>query len=207
MMALKLTPSRLSHIVRGPLLRFRLRFNHATRESAFGSDFSHFFAWIGSDFSHLLGCSRGRRLQTRDPASVPDELSRAEKVAHERLQEARTAITQMRVTAARETGLGPALAIAFERFINHTGLSGDFSADVEAARFGDKRSETLLRMAQEALRNVERHAMQLGWSFAYRQRITFIWNYEWKIMALALILKRFDPGITVLSGFANRQSS
>ena len=99
-----------------------------------------------------------RRLQTHDPAAVTDELARAEKVAHEGLQEARTAITQMRVTAVRETGLGPALANAFERFIDHTGLSGDFSADVEAARFGDERAETMLRMAQEALRNVERHA-------------------------------------------------
>ncbi len=99
-----------------------------------------------------------RRLQARDPAAVADELGRAEKLAHEGLQEARTAITQMRVTAVRETGLGPALANAFERFINHTGLSGDFSADVEAARFGDERAETIVRMAQEALRNVERHA-------------------------------------------------
>jgi signal transduction histidine kinase len=99
-----------------------------------------------------------RKLQARDPAAVADELVRAEKVAHEGLQEARTAITQMRVTAVRETGLGPALANAFERFINHTGLTGDFSADVAAARFGDERAETILRMAQEALRNVERHA-------------------------------------------------
>ncbi len=99
-----------------------------------------------------------RRLQARDPASVPAELARAEKVAHEGLQEARAAITQMRLTAVRETGLGPALANAVESFINHTGLSGDFTADAEAARFGDERAETLLRMAQEALRNVERHA-------------------------------------------------
>jgi signal transduction histidine kinase len=99
-----------------------------------------------------------RRLQARDPAAVADELARAEKLAHEGLQEARTAITQMRVTAVRETGLGPALASAFERFINHTGLAGDFNADEAAARFGDERAETILRMAQEALRNVERHA-------------------------------------------------
>src|ERR1019366_3709461 len=32
------------------------------------------------------------------------------------------------------------------------------TADIEAARFGDERAETILRMAQEALRNVERHA-------------------------------------------------
>ncbi len=99
-----------------------------------------------------------RRLQARDPAAVANELAHAEKIAHEGLREARTAITQMRGNAVRETGLGPALENAFERFINHTGLSGDFSADPEAARFGDERAETILRMALEALRNVERHA-------------------------------------------------
>jgi glucose-6-phosphate-specific signal transduction histidine kinase len=41
---------------------------------------------------------------------------------------------------------------------NGTGLSGDFSAEGEPPRFGDERAETLLRMQQEALRNVERHA-------------------------------------------------
>ncbi len=100
-----------------------------------------------------------RRLQARDPAAVPEELARAEQVAHEGLREARTAITQMRVNAVRDTGLGAALSSEFERFLNRTGLSGEFSADVESARFGDERAETILRMAQEALRNVERHAM------------------------------------------------
>ncbi len=99
-----------------------------------------------------------RRLQARDPAAVPEELARAEQVAHEGLKEARTAITQMRVNAVRDTGLGAALSSDFERFINRTGLCGEFSADVESARFGDERAETILRMAQEALRNVERHA-------------------------------------------------
>jgi signal transduction histidine kinase len=99
-----------------------------------------------------------RRLQSRDPGAVAAELVRAQKLAHGGLQEARSAITQMRVTAVRETGLGPALANEFERFINRTGLTGDFSADGAAARFGDERAETILRMAQEALRNVERHA-------------------------------------------------
>jgi signal transduction histidine kinase len=100
-----------------------------------------------------------RRLQTHDPASVPGELARAEELAHEGLNEARSAITQMRLNAVRETGLGPALSNVFERFIDHTGLTGKFRADTEAARFGDDRAETLLRMANEVLRNVERHAM------------------------------------------------
>ncbi len=100
-----------------------------------------------------------RRLHARDPAALAGELERAEAVAHQGLGEARGAITQMRVNAVRETGLGPALASAFDKFIDRTGLSGEFSADTEAARFGDERGETLLRMALEALRNIEKHAM------------------------------------------------
>lgn len=99
-----------------------------------------------------------RKLQAHDPSSVAAELAHAEEVAHDGLREARAAITQMRVIAVRDMGLGPALSNAFQRFIDHTGLSGEFSADPEAARFGDERAETLLRMANEALRNVERHA-------------------------------------------------
>jgi signal transduction histidine kinase len=99
-----------------------------------------------------------RRLQTHDPASVLDELGRAEKLAHDGLREARSAITQMRATTVREAGLGPALAREFEQFIDRTGLEGEFKSDPEAARFGDERSEVLLRMTQEALRNVDRHA-------------------------------------------------
>jgi signal transduction histidine kinase len=100
-----------------------------------------------------------RRLQIHDPQSLKSELARAEELAHEGLKEARTAIAQIRVNAVRETGLGAALSNAFETFLNHTGLSGEFRADPEAARFGDDRAETLLRMTQEALRNVERHAL------------------------------------------------
>jgi signal transduction histidine kinase len=99
-----------------------------------------------------------RRLQAHDPLAVAAELAHAEEVAHDGLNEARAAITQMRLHAVRETGLGPALSNAFERFIDRTALSGEFSADAEAARFGDERAETLLRMAQEIFRNIERHA-------------------------------------------------
>jgi signal transduction histidine kinase len=99
-----------------------------------------------------------RKLQSYDPAALPAELAHAEEVAHEGLNEARTAIIQMRANTVREMGLGPALAAAFDHFIDRTGLAGDFSADPEAARFGDDRAEALLRMAQEALRNIERHS-------------------------------------------------
>ena len=100
-----------------------------------------------------------RRLQAHDPAALPAELSRAEEVAREGLQEARTAIAQMRLNAVRDTGLGPALVGAFDRFLDRTGLTGTYDADPAAARAGDERAETLFRMAEEALRNIEKHAM------------------------------------------------
>lgn len=99
-----------------------------------------------------------RRLQAREPGSLADELARAEQIAHQGLREARTAIAQMRGNAVRDTGLGPTLQGEFERFRDRTGVAGECSADAEGGRFGDERAESLLRMAQEALRNVERHA-------------------------------------------------
>jgi len=113
-----------------------------------------------------------RKLQVHEPAALADELVRAEEVAHEGLNEARTAIAQMRLNAVRDTGLGPALAKAFGRFIDRTGLIGEFASDDEAARFGDERAETLFRISEEALRNIERHAM------ATRVTVTLAMNHD-----------------------------
>jgi signal transduction histidine kinase len=109
-----------------------------------------------------------RKLQVHDPGSLNEELARAEEVAHEGLNEARTAITQMRVNAVRDTGLGAALRTAFERFIDRTALRGEFISDPEAGRFGDERAETLFRMAEETMRNIERHAMASRASLALK---------------------------------------
>jgi signal transduction histidine kinase len=99
-----------------------------------------------------------RRLQAHDPHSLADELARAEQVAQAGLNEARSAIAQMRVSSVRDTGLGPALSKAVERFKDHTGVQVEFVVDAEAARFGDERAEVLFRMTEEALRNIQRHA-------------------------------------------------
>lgn len=100
-----------------------------------------------------------RKLQTHDPTALAEELQNAEAVAHAGLIEARTAIAQMRLNAVRDTGLGAALAGAFDRFRDRTGLSGEFTQDARAGSFGDERAEALFRMAEEALRNIERHAL------------------------------------------------
>jgi signal transduction histidine kinase len=99
-----------------------------------------------------------RKLQERDPAALPDALARAEAVAHAGLNEARSAIDQMRGNSVRDTGLGPALSGAVERFRDRTGVAVETRIDGSAARFGDERAEVIFRMTEEALRNVERHA-------------------------------------------------
>jgi signal transduction histidine kinase len=58
----------------------------------------------------------------------------------------------------RDTGLGPALSKAVERFKDRTGLSVELTIDGDAARFGDERADVIFRMTEEALRNIERHA-------------------------------------------------
>jgi signal transduction histidine kinase len=99
-----------------------------------------------------------RKLQVHAPNSMADELARAEEVAHAGLNEARSAIAQIRSNSVRDTGLGPALSRAIERFKDRTGLDVEFAVDNEAARFGDERADVIFRMTEEALRNIERHA-------------------------------------------------
>jgi signal transduction histidine kinase len=99
-----------------------------------------------------------RKIQVHDPASLAEELARAEEVAHAGLKEARSAIAQMRSHSARDTGLGPALSKAIERFKDRTGLTVELAIDGEAARFGDDRADVIFRMTEEVLRNIERHA-------------------------------------------------
>ena len=99
-----------------------------------------------------------KKLHVHDPAALPDELVHAEQVAHQGLKEARAAIAQMRFNAVRDTGLGTALTDAIKLFSERSGLAVDFDSDPRAASFADERAETLFRIAEEALRNVERHA-------------------------------------------------
>jgi signal transduction histidine kinase len=44
------------------------------------------------------------------------------------------------------------------RFAERTGLEVCFTADPQAASFADARAETMFRIAEEALRNIDRHA-------------------------------------------------
>jgi len=100
-----------------------------------------------------------RKLQGRmAPDELAAELGRAEEVAASGLADARAAITQMRHGTVREKGLAAALRDMLGRFGERTGLATEFSFAGAAADLADERAETIYRIAEEALRNVERHA-------------------------------------------------
>jgi signal transduction histidine kinase len=99
-----------------------------------------------------------RMLHAHDPDKLGAELERAEEVAHQGLKEAREAVGAMRLNTVRDLGLGAALGSAVNRFAERTGLEVRFDADPQAASFADPRAETVFRIAQEALRNIAKHA-------------------------------------------------
>jgi len=100
-----------------------------------------------------------RKLRHRmDDDELDAELARAEEVATSGLTGARSAIAQMRGNGTREAGLGPALQDLTRRFGERTGVPAILETDPEAAAWAGERSETVFRIVEEALRNVERHA-------------------------------------------------
>ena len=100
-----------------------------------------------------------RKLRSRmDSDELDAELARAEAVATSGLSEARAAIAQMRDNGVREAGLGVALQDLVKRFGQRTGVAVALETDAAMAAWADDRSETLFRIVEEALRNVERHA-------------------------------------------------
>jgi signal transduction histidine kinase len=99
-----------------------------------------------------------RKLEQTAPQTLPAELARTEEAAQTGLQEARNAITQMRYNAVRDAGLGAALDGLLARFTERSSVRHRFVAAPDAAQFADERAETLFRIVEEALNNVERHA-------------------------------------------------
>lgn len=100
-----------------------------------------------------------RKLKDKlSPEDYAAELGRAEEVAASGLTEARAAITQMRHGTVRENGLAAALRDLLARFGERSGVQATLSAEGSVADLADERAETLYRIVEEALRNVERHA-------------------------------------------------
>ena len=99
-----------------------------------------------------------KRLWAVNPEALAEELTRAEETAHQGLKEARAAITQMRFNPVRDAGLAAALGDFVKLFVERSGIPVDYTSDAPAGAFADERAEALFRIAEEAMRNVERHA-------------------------------------------------
>lgn len=99
-----------------------------------------------------------KRLWTIKPEALAEELASAEETAQQGLKEARAAITQLRFTPVRDAGLSAALGDFVSLFVERTGIPVNFTSDTLAGNLADERAETLFRIAEEAMRNIERHA-------------------------------------------------
>ncbi len=99
-----------------------------------------------------------RKLARSTPAALDEELARAEEAAREGLEQARAAIGQLRQDAVRDIGLGPRLRELLARTQEKLGIAVQLEADPACERMADRRAEILCRVAEEALRNIERHA-------------------------------------------------
>jgi len=97
----------------------------------------------------------GKRL---DADALEDELALAEAAAAGGVAQARSAIAQMRASGVGDAGLGAALRELVQRFGERSGVAVSIDADAQAAHLADARAEAALRIAQEALHNVEHHA-------------------------------------------------
>lgn len=99
-----------------------------------------------------------KRLASTQPQALPDELVRAEQAAREGLQEARHAIDQLRSNPVRQIGLGAALAELARGFGERSGVRTVTEIDPDLATLASEAAEAVFRIAEELLRNVERHA-------------------------------------------------
>lgn len=99
-----------------------------------------------------------KRLASTRPHELPEELVRAEQAAREGLDEARHAIDQLRSNPVRQVGLGAALTELVRGLSERSGIETGCDIDPALAALATESAETVFRMAEEMLRNIERHA-------------------------------------------------
>lgn len=94
----------------------------------------------------------------KDPAAARRELARAQTVARHGLDEMRGAISDLRANMIEDLGLSGALQRLVEVMGQRAGLQAGFERTGEEPQLDRPCAETLFRIIQEALNNVERHA-------------------------------------------------
>jgi signal transduction histidine kinase len=99
-----------------------------------------------------------RKLHKAKPDLIGEELERAEQAAQEGLDVAREAIVELRYFAVRDDGLKPALEKLVKRLNDRVDINISLEVDAAASALAGPKAETLYRVAEEALHNIEKHA-------------------------------------------------
>jgi signal transduction histidine kinase len=93
-----------------------------------------------------------------EPAAVRSELAKARSLAQAGLKEARQAIVDLRTNPVDDLGLARALERAANDFGDRTGVQIDLHIAEPAESISNDTGAQILRIAQEALNNIEQHA-------------------------------------------------
>ena len=99
-----------------------------------------------------------QKLQKSKPELIKEELWHAEKAAQEGLNLARDAVTELRYFAVRDDGLEQALRKLIKRLKERLEIEVTLEIDNAAAALAGPKLETVYRIAEEALHNIEKHA-------------------------------------------------
>lgn len=98
-------------------------------------------------------------IDAEDPDKAIDSLGRLQEQIRQQMDDIRDFIFEVRPPSLDEIGLGPTLRAMVERAAGDHAIEGKFSDDLGEERLDDGSKETILyRTAQEALRNVTKHA-------------------------------------------------
>ncbi len=97
-------------------------------------------------------------LMQAEPGAARAEVATARKLAQTGLQEARHAIRDLRANPVEDLGLARALERAALDFGERSGVQIDLNVSDPKAAIPNETAAQILRIAQEALNNVERHA-------------------------------------------------
>jgi signal transduction histidine kinase len=97
-------------------------------------------------------------LLDKDPVAARRELARVQAVAKDGLEEARAAIGDLRANVVEDLGLNGAVRRIAETTGQRTGIQISVDETGDEVQLEKDCAETLFRIVQEALNNVERHA-------------------------------------------------
>ena len=99
-----------------------------------------------------------QKLHKSRPEQVNEELGHAEKAAQEGLNLAREAVIELRYFAVRDDGLEQAIRKLIKGLKERVEIEVTLEIDDAASKLAGPKLETVYRIVEESLRNVEKHA-------------------------------------------------